>query len=128
MICSGGTYVRTFAHDVGEQIGCGAHITNIIRTRVGKFELANAVELDDMTVNDLIPLKIALPPLPLVELNETQVGYIRQGRQIIVKNLPSANMVGLTDEDRNVIGVGSVSANMVQPDVVIPADAMAASS
>lgn len=123
MICSGGTYVRTFAHDVGERLGCGAHVTGLVRTKVGKFEVGQAKVLDGVSEADLIPLVEALPPLPLVELNDTQVVYVRQGRQIVVKEAPDGETVGLMDDGRNVIGVGRVKGNKVQPECVIPAEA-----
>lgn len=46
--CSKGTYVRTLAEDVGAKLGCGACITQIQRTRVGKFQLEDAVKLEDL--------------------------------------------------------------------------------
>lgn len=124
MICSGGTYVRTFAHDVGEMIGCGGHVTRLVRTLVGKFSLEKAVSVEEASVENLIPLSEALTPLPLVELNEVQVGYVRQGRQVVVKDLPEGGMVGLLDEDRNVVGIGRVELKKIQPECVIPAEAM----
>jgi len=46
--CSRGTYVRTLAHDMGERLGCGAHLTALRRTRSGPFDLSRAVSLDDL--------------------------------------------------------------------------------
>ena len=48
MECSKGTYVRTLAEDVGVKLGCGACITQIERTHVGKFRLEDAVKLEDL--------------------------------------------------------------------------------
>ena len=46
--CSSGTYIRTLCHDVGQRLGCGAHLKNLIRTRVGSFKLSHSVTLEDL--------------------------------------------------------------------------------
>lgn len=46
--CSRGTYVRTLAHDIGEALGCGAHLTELCRTRSGSFTLEGAVTLEEL--------------------------------------------------------------------------------
>lgn len=47
VICSHGTYIRSLAYDIGRQLGPGAHLSGLIRTRVGSFNLGEAIELDD---------------------------------------------------------------------------------
>jgi tRNA pseudouridine55 synthase len=44
--CSKGFYVRTYAHDIGEKFGCGAHLTSLRRTRSGRFDLSRAIPCD----------------------------------------------------------------------------------
>lgn len=46
LACTKGTYVRSIAHDLGEKIGCGAHLTTLRRTVSGKFDVADALPLD----------------------------------------------------------------------------------
>ncbi len=46
--CSKGFYVRTYAHDIGEELGCGAHLKSLRRTRSGRFTLERAVTVDDL--------------------------------------------------------------------------------
>ncbi len=46
VVCSHGTYIRSLAYDIGREIGCGAHLGRLIRTRVGEYELDQAVDLD----------------------------------------------------------------------------------
>src|SRR6476646_2267247 len=43
VLCSKGFYVRTYAHDIGELLGCGAHLKNLRRTQSGRFDVANAI-------------------------------------------------------------------------------------
>jgi tRNA pseudouridine55 synthase len=64
VLCSKGFYVRTYAHDIGEALGCGAHLTELRRTKSGKFDVANAVsvdELKEMTPADIIARILSLP-------------------------------------------------------------------
>ena len=48
VVCSKGFYVRTYAHDIGEALGCGAHLKELRRTRSGRFDLARAVTVDEI--------------------------------------------------------------------------------
>ena len=46
--CTKGTYVRTLAHDLGEKVGCGAHLAALRRISAGKFDVADALPLDQV--------------------------------------------------------------------------------
>src|SRR5438093_13265069 len=48
VLCSKGFYVRTYVHDIGEVLGCGAHLKSLRRTRSGRFDVANALSVDEM--------------------------------------------------------------------------------
>ncbi len=48
--CSKGFYVRTYAHDIGQKLGCGAHLSELRRTRSGKFTLDRAVSVEDLKI------------------------------------------------------------------------------
>jgi tRNA pseudouridine55 synthase len=48
VLCSKGFYVRTYAHDIGESLGCGAHLKSLRRTKSGRFEVANAIRVDQI--------------------------------------------------------------------------------
>jgi tRNA pseudouridine55 synthase len=66
--CTKGTYVRTLAHDIGQALGVGAHLTQLRRTRIGRLDVANAFLLDDLLAlpaleGRVIPLSAALPLL-----------------------------------------------------------------
>jgi len=60
--CSKGTYVRTLAEDIGEALGCGAHLTALRRTRIGNLRLEQAVTLADMEVMVLAQRDALLSP------------------------------------------------------------------
>src|SRR3989440_8665699 len=48
VVCSKGIYVRTYAHDIGELLGCGAHLKALRRTKSGRFDVANAITVDQI--------------------------------------------------------------------------------
>src|SRR5438093_4388797 len=48
VVCSKGFYVRTYAHDIGAELGCGAHLRDLRRTKSGRFDLSRAVTVDEL--------------------------------------------------------------------------------
>lgn len=120
VVCSGGTYMRTYAHDLGQRLGCGAHLASLRRTRVGKFEIEDAVSLEEVSEDDLWPLAEALPPTPLVSLTHRQVESIRQGQSIGYSRAPGGVVCGLVGPDGEVVGMARIHGQELQPEVVIP--------
>ncbi len=67
--CSKGFYVRTYAHDIGQKLGCGAHLSALRRTRSGKFNLERAVPVDALKVasrEELVGSFISLAEISLM--------------------------------------------------------------
>lgn len=124
IICSGGTYVRSLAHDLGQAVGCGAHLSALRRTRIGKFSVEEARVIDDFGPEDLWSLDQALPPTPVVKLNEGQLRHIQHGQPARLRETPSYTHVALADPDGMVVGVGRVHGELVHPEIVIPFDAL----
>lgn len=120
VVCSGGTYMRTYAHDLGQRLGCGAHLASLRRTRVGKFEIEDAVSLEEVSEDDVWPLAEALPPTPLVSLTHRQVESIRQGQSIGYSRAPGGVVCGLVGPDGEVVGMARIHGQELQPEVVIP--------
>ncbi|MBE0597694.1 MAG: tRNA pseudouridine(55) synthase TruB [Desulfuromonadales bacterium] len=82
--CTKGTYIRTLAHDLGEALGCGAHLTALRRTRSGPFTAGESVALAQLEAEapaqpPLIPLREALRGFPVLRLNVEAVGRLRNG-------------------------------------------------
>jgi tRNA pseudouridine55 synthase len=88
LVCSSGFYVRSLAHDLGQRLGCGAHLESLRRTRAGTFEDADAVPLDTivregaLAVQRLIPLDRLLPELPAVVLSEPGAKRASHGNDV----------------------------------------------
>lgn len=119
-VCSGGTYVRTIAHDLGEAIGCGGHIKALRRTGVGRFNLDQAVELDNALPEHLVPLAEALKPLQSVTLPDEIEDRIRQGQRVAIRPVPTGLFVALTDSQNEVVGIARVVNGSLHPECVIP--------
>jgi tRNA pseudouridine55 synthase len=123
-VCSGGTYVRTIAHDLGRAIGCGAHVSALERTKVGRFVVEDAVAPDQATERDLLPLIEALSPLPVIALDEAQIEHVRHGCTLRVPQVPNEPLVALTDRSGEVVCVARVWENELHPETVIPSEAI----
>ncbi|MCK6424830.1 MAG: tRNA pseudouridine(55) synthase TruB [Burkholderiaceae bacterium] len=84
--CSKGTYIRTLAEDLGERLGCGAHLAGLVRTSAGPLSLAEAVSLDALLAMDdeerLARLRapdVLLADWPRVELSLAEAGRFLSG-------------------------------------------------
>ncbi|WP_136053635.1 tRNA pseudouridine(55) synthase TruB [Microbacterium sp. K24] len=81
--CSSGTYIRALARDLGAGLGVGGHLTSLRRTRVGPFDVADAVGLDDLAdARTLTPAQAAsriLPPLPV---SADEARDLRHGKRL----------------------------------------------
>ncbi len=117
--CSKGTYVRTIADDLGEVLGCGAHVIGLRRIQVGDFLESDMVTLDhieqlnvaqalqDMD-NLLLPLDTAVACWPSVFLNDDLVFYIKQGSPVLVPQIPAARWLRLHTKAGDFIGIGEL--------------------
>ncbi len=88
--CSSGTYIRSLANDLGKELGCGAHLIGLRRTKSGRFTLRDAIPLRKLQESfetgtwyrNLIPAAEALADWPVVELDADQVELIRHGHRV----------------------------------------------
>ena len=85
LVCSSGFYVRSLAHELGRQLGCGAYLDGLIRTRAGEFMLADAVPLSLVmsdpaaAVERMIGAERLLPELPGVTLTDEGLKRVGHG-------------------------------------------------
>jgi len=80
--CSAGTYVRALVHDLGAQLGCGAHLRALRRTEAGGFTLADSVPLDRIGAGHLRPLVEAVRGLGRVEVDDAARTMVANGRPL----------------------------------------------
>lgn len=96
--CSKGTYVRNLVEDIGERLGCGAHVAELRRTAAGPFALTQAKTQAEVLAAEaagfaaldalLLPSWAGLSDWPRVELSETSAYYLRHGNPVQVRQLP----------------------------------------
>lgn len=121
IVCSGGTYIRTLGHDMGEDLGCGAHMTALHRTQVGRFSVDQASPLDEAKPEDLIPLESALPPTPTLQLSPLDIERVSHGNVIQAEAPLTSTIVALLDENGRVFSMArALEGNRLQPECVIP--------
>src|SRR5688572_2649036 len=93
VVCSAGTYIRTLAEDIGRAVGVGAHLTELRRTRAGRFDIKAAITLAELEERDdatsvLTPMSEAVAHLPSVRLAPDRVTKTLNG---LATRLPAAD-------------------------------------
>jgi tRNA pseudouridine55 synthase len=129
--CSGGTYMRAIAHELGRQMECGAHIEELRRLASGEFEIGQARTLEQLQslaveerlVDALVPAAQMLPGFPSVFVDESTVTGIRNGRNFPASPFRSASAakhVKAVTRQGEVVAIGeSVLPNLYHPVVVL---------
>lgn len=124
--CSKGTYIRTIADDLGQSLGCGAHITGLHRMQAGAFSEEQCFSLDELVATNsehgflgidelLIPMDEAIKELPEVVLPSITADHIKNGQPVVARHLPAEGLVRLY-ENEQFIGIGSINDDgMVAP-------------
>jgi tRNA pseudouridine55 synthase len=116
--CSKGTYVRALAADLGEALGCGAHVVALRRTAVEPYEAARMVTLEtlrerateDCAALDvlLLPPDSAVAQWPAVRVSGDVAFYLRQGQPVLVPRAPTQGWVRLYQDDERFMGLGEI--------------------
>lgn len=93
--CSKGTYIRTLAEDIGEMLGCGAHLISLRRTRIGRLQLGQAVTLAQIEARALeqrdgllAPVDALLEGLPCADLDAERAGRLLHGQSVSWSGAP----------------------------------------
>jgi tRNA pseudouridine55 synthase len=126
-----GTYMRSVAHDLGKQIGCGAHLESLRRTALGEFTLSQAHTLEQLDVAAktgeaeelFIHPRELLPQFPCVTANEEMAVRIRSGRAVNLPELSRARQVKVFYGQRELIAIATrVAGTLFHPKIVLAAD------
>ena len=124
--CTKGTYVRSLIGDIGTALGCGAHMTELRRTRSGKFTLAMAHDLDRLDNFRLVPLEEATQ-LPTVVSPAELVPRVRSGLQLPPEAfgvpIESYERFQLVDPEHRLVAIAHVAGTKVVYDRVFGVDA-----
>jgi tRNA pseudouridine55 synthase len=104
IVCSSGFYVRSLAHDMGERLGCGAHLETLRRTRTGDFTEADAAPLDLVmaqgvdALSRLLPLPSLLPKLPRVVVTTRGAERVAHGNALAPEHLCEGGALDATED------------------------------
>ena len=107
--CSKGTYIRSIARDLGAKLGCGAHLSGLIRTSQEKFMLSDACSLEDINLEDIISLEKAFEDLDFIKLNEKDSKAFIHGRSI-ERDFDHTNLLRVYDSANQFIAIGKNSS------------------
>jgi tRNA pseudouridine55 synthase len=120
--CSKGTYVRSLAEDIGEALGCGAHLAALRRIAIGRYTLAQAVTLDElgeMTVQSrretLLPAAALVEHLPAVRLSAQSAACVCQGQTVELAQVELSGPCRLLDARERFLGLGEARAGRLYP-------------
>jgi tRNA pseudouridine55 synthase len=126
---SAGGYVRSIAHELGQALGCGAHLTGLRRTRAGAFTLEDAHTLENLeqVKGDAVALaercvhpRKLLPEMPAVCGEEHALGRLRNGAQANLAEFSEAPLVKVFQGQRDLVGIAKrVVGTLFQPVVVM---------
>jgi tRNA pseudouridine55 synthase len=116
--CSTGTYVRSLAQDLGQQLGCGAHLGSLRRVRSGDFGIDRAVPLSDATASDLIPLEGLLTSLQRLEVaGDLLEERVRHGNPVQSELAPG--LACIFNKKGEFLAIASVENGWAHPRVVL---------
>jgi tRNA pseudouridine55 synthase len=128
MSVSAGGYVRSVAHEMGEKLGCGAHLASLRRTQAGPFTLDHALTFDQMSAMPNVealeqtmphPRNI-LPELPCVGADEITAGRIRNGGAVNLPDFSGAPLVKIFSGQKSLLAIGKrIAGTLFQPVVVL---------
>jgi len=122
-----GTYLRTVAHDLGRELGCGAHLTALRRTRVAEFEVSEAITLErlaEAAAGNLEEVFVhprrLLPHMPSVTASEEAAALIRGGRAVNLPEMSRARRVKVFYGQRELIAIATrVAGTLFHPGIVL---------
>ena len=92
VLCSKGTYVRSLGEDIGEALGCGAHVAALRRLSVGRFGIERATALESLEAWSeaerdaaLLPVPVLVESFPIIELDDDAAGRFQHGQKIAIE-------------------------------------------
>jgi tRNA pseudouridine55 synthase len=123
-----GTYMRSVAHDMGREMGCGAHLESLRRTTLGEFNLTQAHTLEQLEAaakagepeEMFIHPRQLLPEFPCVTATEEMAARIRSGRTVNLPELSGARQVKVFTGQRELIAIATrVAGTLFHPKIVL---------
>lgn len=117
--CSGGTYVRTLAHDLGEVLGCGGHLVSLRRTEAAGFTLDDAISIDDVAEETLRPLVDVVHELQRLDIDAEMAALVANGRPIFTDEPLTKGTLAAVVNDGVLLGVYRSEGNRLVAERVV---------
>ena len=123
-----GTYMRSVAHDMGQQMGCGAHLESLRRTALGEFDLSQAHTLEELIAASqtaqseemFIHPRRLLPQFPCVTVSDEIAARIRSGRSVNLPDLSQSRQVKVFAGQRELIAIATrIAGTLFHPRIVL---------
>jgi tRNA pseudouridine55 synthase len=133
LCCSKGTYVRTLCEDLGNYLGCGAHMSFLVRTRAGIFNISDSATLEEIKsasndgklIDKVIPMENVLVGLPVVTVKNGAATAVRSGSKLyqpgvyrMPENLSEGDLVQLVGPE-GLLAVAKTDSDPEHPDRLI---------
>ena len=127
-----GTYMRSVAHDMGQQLGCGAHLESLRRTSLGEFDLSQAHTLEELSAVSQTPQseemfihpRRLLPQFPCVTVSDEIAAHIRSGRSVNLPELSQSRQVKVFAGQRELIAIATrIAGTLFHPRIVLATEA-----
>ncbi|MCX7785698.1 MAG: tRNA pseudouridine(55) synthase TruB [candidate division WOR-3 bacterium] len=127
---SKGTYIRALARDIGEFLGCGATLEELIRTKIGKFRIQDAIDLENISYEliekEMYSLNEVLNDIPAIVVSETIIRKVLNGQPLSWTQTEDlhleTDLIRITDNQNRILIIGKCKDNKIYPDRVIYAD------
>ena len=113
LTCSKGTYIRSLARDLGENLGCGAHMKYLKRLSQHNFDVENALTIKKISMKDLINIDDAFKENEKITLNHTDLKIFKNGGKVDI-NSKSIDVVRIYDYLNDFVGIGSIKDNRLK--------------
>jgi tRNA pseudouridine55 synthase len=126
-----GTYIRSVAHDMGQKLGCGAHLASLRRTAVAEFAIEDAHSLPALEAamqqgiaeSLFVHPRKLVPQLPSVTVNEASAALIRSGRAVNLPEMSRAPQVKVFYGQRELIAIATrIAGTLFHPRIVFSAE------
>jgi tRNA pseudouridine55 synthase len=119
--CSGGTYIRALARDLGRLTNSAAHLAALRRVRSGCFVVDDAYTLEQLRAGDskMQPLRDAIPSIPTRRLAEPELTRVLHGNAIVANGEPLASRVALIDDEKALVAVAEREGDELRPKLVL---------
>ena len=113
LTCTKGTYIRSLARDLGENMGCGAHMKSLKRLTQHSFHIENELTIKNISMNHIIKIEDVFKEHKKITLNKEDLKIFKNGGRVNI-NSKSIDVIRIYDQSKDFIGIGSIFDNKLR--------------